>query len=269
MSGDFKALKREFMDSGYVTLTGWLDADLVGRIRDDAYEYKGISIFERESAGDLLCHPRVIHFIAFLLEIEPAQVAISPFRFWNHLTGGGRSDGGGWHVDDTWMADRPLTEILCMYYPQDVTEDMGPTMLLPGSHRRLYTPAQTHKLGWIRGQRKVVADAGALVVCYPSILHAKAAHLSEKPRSMVKYGYEIANPGCGYYLTQEAYYNFRRTELGCALTRYAEVKDKQDAVWNSYWKFHESYTFQDFKHQIGVVGRGLRKHLEHETARDG
>ena len=28
-----------------------------------------------------------------------------------------------------------LTEILCMYYPQDVEEDMGPTMLLPGSHR--------------------------------------------------------------------------------------------------------------------------------------
>ena len=48
------------------------------------------------------------------------------------------------------------------------------------------------------------------------------------------------------------------------MTRYAEVKDSEDAVWNSYWKSHESYTFQDFKHQIGVVGRALRKHLDHE-----
>jgi ectoine hydroxylase-related dioxygenase (phytanoyl-CoA dioxygenase family) len=262
MREDFKTLKKEFMDAGYVVLEDWIEPDLVARVQADAFEYKGISIFERESVGDLLCHPRVVAFVSFLLETP--DVAISPFRFWNHLTPGGRSDGGGWHVDDTWMADRPLTELLCMFYPQDVAEDMGPTMILPGSHRRLYTPPQTQKLGWIRGQKKLIVKAGALALTYPSILHARAAHGSDRPRSMVKYGYEAADPKYGYYLTREAYDNFRRTELGRALTKYAEVKDKRDVVWNSYWQFHESYTFQDFKHQIGVVGRALRKHLEHE-----
>jgi ectoine hydroxylase-related dioxygenase (phytanoyl-CoA dioxygenase family) len=182
------------------------------------------------------------------------------------LSKGEFSDGGGWHVDDTWMAATPLTEILCMYYPQDVEEDMGPTMLLPGSHRRLYTPPQTAKLGWIRGQEKVVVKAGTLAVCYPSILHARAAHFSDKQRSMIKYGFEVADPQYGYYLTEAAYQNFRRTELGCSLTKHAEVKDREDALWNSYWKFHGSYTFQDYKHQIGVVGQALRKHLDHEAA---
>lgn len=263
---DLKALKKEFYDAGYILLQDWIEPELVARVREDAYIYQGISIFERESVGDLLCHPRVVRLISFLL--ESPEIAISPFRFWNHLSKGGFSDGGGWHVDDTWMADRPLTEILCMFYPQDVTEEMGPTMVLPGSHRRLYTPSQTGKLGWIRGQQKLIVEAGALAITYPSILHARAAHFSEKPRSMVKYGYEVANPKYGYYLTEVAYRNFRRTDLGRALTRYAEVRDEQDAVWNSYWQFHGSYTFQDFKHQIGVVGRELRAHLEREKSSD-
>ncbi|SVC39696.1 uncharacterized protein METZ01_LOCUS292550 [marine metagenome] len=269
MHKDWKALKRAFVDDGFINLSSWLDEDLVQRVLTDSLEYKGISIFERESVGDLLCHPQILEFVEFLLEVDTDQVAISPFRFWNHLSAGGVSDGGGWHVDDTYMAHRPLTELLCMYYPQKVTEDMGPTMLLPGSHRRLYTPSQTNKLGWIKGQQKVIVEAGTLVIAYASILHAKAAHFSDVPRSMVKYGYEIGDSKYGYYLTQEAYDNFRRTGLGCSLTQYAEVKDKKDAVWSSYWKFHDSYTFQDFKHQIGVVGRELRKRLEHETTPEG
>ncbi|MBI4553365.1 MAG: phytanoyl-CoA dioxygenase family protein [Candidatus Latescibacteria bacterium] len=263
---DLKALKKEFHDAGYIVLHGWIEPELVERIHAEACRHEGISIFERESVGDLLCHPRVVRLISFLL--ETLDVAISPFRFWNHLSKGGFSDGGGWHVDDTWMADRKLTEILCMFYPQDVTEEMGPTMVLPGSHRRLYTPPQTSKLGWIRGQQKLIVEAGALAICYPSLLHARAAHLSEKPRSMIKYGYEVANPKYGYYLTGAASRNFRRTELGRALTVYAEARDERDAVWNSYWQFHRSYTFQDFKHQIGVVGRELRAHLEREKSSD-
>lgn len=262
MTDDVKALKKRFVDTGYVMLEGWFDADLVARISEDSLAFKGISVFERESVGDLLAHPRVVDFVSHLL--ESPEVAISPFRFWNHLTPGGTSDGGGWHVDDTWMADRPLTEILCMYYPQDVAEDMGPTMLLPGSHRRLYTPSQTRKLGWIRGQEKLTVGAGTLAVAFPSILHAKAAHFSERPRSMIKYGYEIADDRYGYYVTRETYDNLARSETGRGLIRHAEVRDKRDAVWNSYWDFHQSYTFQDFKHQIGIVGRALRKHLEHE-----
>lgn len=261
MGADFKALKKQFMDAGYVLLEDWFDPALVEQTHKDGMAYKGISVFECESVGDLLCHPKVIDFVSFLFGTP--DVAISPFRFWNHLTMN-PGDGGGWHVDDTWMAGRPLTEILCMYYPQDVTEDMGPTMLLPGSHRRLYTPPQTSKLGWIRGQEKLVVKAGTLAITFASILHAKAAHRSDQPRSMIKYGYETADPKYGYYLTQEAYDNFRRTDLGRELTKYAEVKDKKDAVWNSYWDYHESYTFQDFKHQIGIVGRSLRKQLEHE-----
>jgi|GEM_PF-1855715 hypothetical protein len=261
MNPDFKALKKQFMDGGYVLLEDWLDPALVERTFRDGMAYKGMSTFECESVGDLLYHPRIVALVSFLLGTP--DIAISPFRFWNHLATG-PGDGGGWHVDDTWMANRPLTEILCMYYPQDVTEDMGPTMLLPGSHRRLYTPSQTSKLGWIRGQQKLTVKAGTLAMTYASILHAKAAHFSDTPRSMIKYGYEVSNPKYGYYLTQEAYNNFRRTDLGRSLTKYAEVKDKRDAVWSSYWDYHQSYSFQDFKHQIGVVGRALRKHLEHE-----
>lgn len=262
MDNQWKALKKEFYDTGYVILNNWFEPELVERTRQDAHQYAGIDIFEQESIGDLLCHAKLVRFIAYLL--QTADIAISPFRFWNHLSGGTFSDGGGWHVDDTWMANTRLSEILCMYYPQDVTEDMGPTMLLPGSHMRLYTPPQTAKLGWIQGQQKVVVKAGALAVTFPSILHAKAAHFSDKPRSMIKYGYEIADAQYGYYLTQEAHDNLRRTNLGRELTALAEVKTKEDSLWNSYWKSHESYTFQDFKHQIGVVGRARRKQLDHE-----
>lgn len=268
MNDEWRQLKREFVDTGYLTLNGWLGDELVEQVQADSLTNRGISIFECPSVGNLLCDPKIVAFLGYLFSVESSEVAISPFRFWNHLTQGGFSDGGGWHVDDTYMADRPLTEVLCMYYPQVVTEDMGPTMVLPGSHRRLYTPPQTSKLGWIKGQHKVVVEAGTVVIAYASILHARAAHFSDKPRSMIKYGYEVGNPQYGYYMTQEAFDNFRRADNGGNLTKYVEVRAKKDAVWNSYWKNHESYTFQDFKHQIGIVGRALRKRLDHEAIPD-
>ena len=95
MHKDWKALKRAFVDDGYINLSSWLDEDLVQRVLTDSLEYKGISIFERESVGDLLCHPQILEFVEFLLEVDTDRVAISPFRFWNHLSAGGVSDGGG------------------------------------------------------------------------------------------------------------------------------------------------------------------------------
>ena len=263
MEANWKELKKEFFDTGYVVLDGWIEPELVERTKQDAHQYGAIDIFERESIGDLLCHAKVVEFIAFLLETP--EVAISPFRFWNHLTQGGQSDGGGWHVDDTYMTDRPLTEILCMYYPQDVEEDMGPTMLLPGSHRRLYTPPQTAKLGWIRGQQKVVAKAGALAVTFASILHARAAHLSAKPRSMIKYGLRGGRPPIRLLPDRASLPQLpphRAGPLADATSR--SQGQGRRAVELLLEIAPELYLFKDFKHQIGVVGRRLRKHLDHE-----
>ena len=77
MEANWKELKKEFFDTGYVVLDGWIEPELVERTKQDAHQSGGIDIFECESIGDLLCHAKVFEFIAFLLETP--EVAISPF----------------------------------------------------------------------------------------------------------------------------------------------------------------------------------------------
>ena len=76
MEANWKELKKEFFDTGYVVLDDWIEPELVERTKQDAHQYGAIDIFERESIGDLLCHAKVVEFIAFLLETP--EVAISP-----------------------------------------------------------------------------------------------------------------------------------------------------------------------------------------------
>lgn len=89
-------------------------------------------------------------------------------------TDSGVSDSPGRHEDDTSVADRPLTALLCMYYPHKVTADLGPTMLLPGSHRKLYTPSQANKPGSIKGRQKLIVEAGTQVIAYTSRMDVKS-----------------------------------------------------------------------------------------------
>lgn len=90
-----------------------------------------------------------------------------------------------WHQDST-IDTRAGFDVQIMWFPHDVTRDMGGTRFLPGSHLRIVSEAAIGRYQNIRGQRHVVCPAGTLLVLHHGIWHGGGSNASETTRHMVK-----------------------------------------------------------------------------------
>ncbi len=77
--------------------------------------------------------------------------------------------------------------VLAMYYPQDVTRDMGPTCVLPGTHVLKALPERMASQGNFRDQYIAAVSAGSVVILHYDIWHAGTANTSDKIRYMLKF----------------------------------------------------------------------------------
>jgi hypothetical protein len=97
-------------------------------LRDDPH---GQALLRQAPAlNDIFGHP----------EVEGAAISLvgegyEVFERYNHMLkpGGG---GMGWHQDDVNIRHHQTRRLMFLYYPQDVTPDMGPTFIVPGTHFR-------------------------------------------------------------------------------------------------------------------------------------
>ena len=90
-----------------------------------------------------------------------------------------------WHQDST-IDTRAAFDVQIMWYPHEVTADMGGTRYLPGSHLRIVSEAAIGRYQNIRGQRHVVCPAGSLLVLHHGIWHGGGSNSGEHTRHMVK-----------------------------------------------------------------------------------
>ena len=77
--------------------------------------------------------------------------------------------------------------VLAMYYPQDVTSNMGPTCVLPGTHVLQAMPERMASQGNFREQYIATVTAGSVVILHYDIWHAGTANTSDKVRYMLKF----------------------------------------------------------------------------------
>jgi hypothetical protein len=90
-----------------------------------------------------------------------------------------------WHQDST-IDTRQGFDIQIMWYPHEVTPEMGGTRYLPGSHLRIVSEAAIGRYQNIRGQRHVVCPAGTLLVLHHGIWHGGGYNHGSATRHMVK-----------------------------------------------------------------------------------
>lgn len=90
-----------------------------------------------------------------------------------------------WHQDST-IDTRPGFDIQLMWFPHEVTADMGGTRYLPGSHLRVVSEAAVGRYQNIRGQRHVVCPAGTVLVLHHGIWHGGGSNRGEHSRTMFK-----------------------------------------------------------------------------------
>ncbi len=104
-----------------------------------------------------------------------------------HTTSARQLHSQNWHQDGTNVRHHQIRTVLAMYYPQDVTPESGPTVVLPGSHFRNAPTDRMATYTNIRGQVFLTVKAGTVAITHYDIWHAASLNRSDKPRHMLKF----------------------------------------------------------------------------------
>ncbi|MFT5928134.1 MAG: hypothetical protein ACI805_001251 [Candidatus Azotimanducaceae bacterium] len=99
--------------------------------------------------------------------------------------GGSQQKSQHYHQDST-IDPRQAFDVQMMYYPHDVTVDMGGTRFLPGSHLRVVSEAAIGRYQNIVGQQRMVCPAGTLLFLHMGIWHGGGLNMSDQMRYMFK-----------------------------------------------------------------------------------
>ena len=98
-----------------------------------------------------------------------------------------------WHQDGTNQRHHQVRTVLGMYYPQDVTQDMGPTVVLPGTHFRNAPTDRMSTYANFREQVVLNVLAGTVAITHYDIWHAASANTSQKMRYMCRFLFDRAS----------------------------------------------------------------------------
>lgn len=89
------------------------------------------------------------------------------------------------HQDST-IDPRSAFDLQIMYFPHEVTREMGGTRFVPGTHLRIVSEAAIARYQNLRGQQHVVCPAGTMLFMHHGIWHGGGMNRSERLRYMFK-----------------------------------------------------------------------------------
>ena len=89
------------------------------------------------------------------------------------------------HQDST-IDPRQAFDIQLMYFPHEVTLEMGGTRYVPGTHLRVVSEAAIGRYQNIAGQQHVVCPAGTLMFTHHGLWHGGGLNRSRRVRCMFK-----------------------------------------------------------------------------------
>jgi len=95
--------------------------------------------------------------------------------------------GQQWHQDDVNRRHHQIWRVLAMYYPQDVTAEMGPTVILPGTQFRNAPTARMATYQTFQTQVSLCVPAGSVAITHYDLWHRAAPNRSEQTRYMLKF----------------------------------------------------------------------------------
>ncbi|WP_326772712.1 phytanoyl-CoA dioxygenase family protein [Streptomyces sp. NBC_01445] len=77
-------------------------------------------------------------------------------------------------------------DVQLMYYPHDVTTEMGGTLIVPGSHLRRTNESDIGRYQNLRGQTRLSCPAGTVILLHHGIWHGGRRNDSDRLRYMYK-----------------------------------------------------------------------------------
>lgn len=138
--------------------------------------------------GRLMALPRVAGAFRSLLGEAPVfdhhflHITFPPAYY---EAGGAENVSQHTHQDST-IDPRLRFDVQLMYYPHEVTADMGGTRFVPGTHLRKVSEVAIGRYQNIRGQQHMVCPAGTLLFLHHGLWHGGGVNRSDRTRYMFK-----------------------------------------------------------------------------------
>ena len=166
-----------------------------------------------------------------------------PHRHCHYRPPGG--EGQELHKDSFTKRRHRTRWILAMYYPQDTTEDMGPTGVVPGTqyHNWLTGPIGVRRhVDGTEGEVPMVVDAGTVLIVHYDIWHRGMANLSNKKRYMMKFMFtRMGEPRVPSWESQNEEW-------------VTDADDEYPAMWGQMWRWHYGAKNGDYVRDGGSEG---------------
>lgn len=185
---DDEAMK-QFIVKGYVLVETDFPAEFhegVYRRIEEVFRTEGNpgnAIYERvPDLAKVYEHPAVRGALVSLLGPD---MLMHPHRHCHANPPG--SKGQKWHQDDVNRRHHQIWRVLAMYYPQEVTPEMGPTLILPGTHFRNAPTARMATYGTFKDQVAFTVKVGTVAITHYDIWHRAAPNRSDRTRYMLKF----------------------------------------------------------------------------------
>jgi hypothetical protein len=153
--------------------------------------------YAKESAlGRLMALPLVRGVIRSLLGADPVfdhhfLHLTYPPRF--HEASGRENVSQHTHQDST-IDPRLSFDLQLLYFPHDVTREMGGTRFIPGTHLRKVSEIAIGRYQNIKGQQHMVCEAGTLLFLHHGIWHGGGVNVSDRTRLMFKIRMHASGP---------------------------------------------------------------------------
>lgn len=178
-------------------------------------------------------HPKVRGALISLLGEE---VQMNSHRHCHINPTGTRSQG--WHQDGVNQRHHQIRTVLAMYYPQDVTPDLGPTVIMPGTHFRNAPTDRMATYANFREQVVLNVKAGTVAITHYDIWHAATANRGARTRYMLKFLFsrrgEPKGPSWNHDPEKAAALMGRFGERACACSQSDHYKERglRREMWN-------------------------------------
>ena len=179
---------RDFIINGYVKVK----ADFPPSFHENIYEQLNVMFEHTGNLGnnvlpvipeiqEVFDHP-IVH--GAMQGVLGSDYVMHPHRYCHFNQQG--SEGQNFHKD-SYAGDGQIRRHRCrwtmaFYYPQDVTEDMGPTAVLPGS-QYYETGESAHE----QPELALCGEAGTVTIVHYDLWHRAMPNQSDKKRYMLKF----------------------------------------------------------------------------------
>lgn len=185
---------RSFLESGYLHARGVLAPDHLSYLQAEfdrvwEMEAKPVSackLLKHEAFLDLIEHPPILdrHRAVFGDQAQLLQADLG--RQGPHSSGAERS----WHRDFVFPGERPLA-INTLLFLDPVSDEVGPTRVVPGSHCGEALPPRDQEHEPLPGEVAVCVEAGDAIFINGAIWHTGGCNRSSGLRRVVYlyYGY--------------------------------------------------------------------------------